>query len=109
METYEVTYGESFDFKVEIDEPEATLVTLNVGKLGELPVISVSASIEDGIAYIQGTRDDTRVPLDTYQYQLTVEFDDPTKAYKYPSKKECGENGLPRFIVSEALDETEVS
>ncbi len=108
MENFSVRYGESFDFSVETDDLTATTVTFYVGLEGETPLITVPANFVDGVAWISATKDDTKIPLGDYKYQLTVEYDDPTKAHKYPSDEDCEANGLPNFYIKEALDETEV-
>lgn len=107
MDSYSVPYGSSFDLAFETEDLDTTLVTLNIGHEGQAPVIIAPAEVVNGIAFISIPRADTRVPLDTYKYQLTVEYSDPDKAYKFPTKEDCGEDGLPSFEITEALDETE--
>lgn len=115
MDKIKVRYGESFDLSVESDDDTATVATLFVGKVGQMPLITIPASFEfeedeknpRKIAYIVGTPADTRIPLGTYKYQLNVSFEDG-RELKYPTDEYCEENGLPEFVVLEALDETEV-
>lgn len=107
METIKVRYGESFDLKLESDDVTAQTVTLFVGKEGALPKITVPANFVSGIAFLEGTPDSTKIPLGEYKYQLTVTFSDG-KVRKYPTAEDCEVDGLPDFVVLEALDETEV-
>lgn len=108
MDSYSVRYGESFDFSFETDDVTATVVTFYVGKEGQEPIIVAPAVITNGIAFVSVSRNETKKPLGTYKYQLTVEYDDPDKAHKFPSNEYCEEYGLPEFTITEALDETEV-
>lgn len=109
METFKVRYGESFDFTIETDDDTATQATFIVGNEGEMPVMEITAEFDtNGVAHIEVTPEDTKVPLGTYKYQITVELEG-NKVHKYPTSEECGDNGLPEFVVLEALDEVEVS
>lgn len=90
------------------DDPTATSATLYVGKPGQAPVITKTIVLTLGSGTIVLEGDDTRVPLDTYKYQLNISHPDSTTPEKYPDPESCGEDGLPEFIVVEALDETEV-
>jgi hypothetical protein len=110
MEEIKVRYGESFNITVEMpDDDEATIATLYVGKPGQNPVITIPAEFgAEGIAHITGLPEDTRIPIGEYQYQINVLFSDDT-VYKYPTEEWCASHdGLPSFIVLEALDENEV-
>jgi hypothetical protein len=107
METINVRYGSTFNFSVENEDIEADTVTLYVAKTGEEPVITIPATFAEGIAFINSTEEDTRVPLGGYNYMLTVRYSDG-RVHKYPTSDECEEDGLPSFNVLEALDETEV-
>lgn len=109
MEPFKIRYGASLDFSVETDDATAQTVTLYVGLEGQLPVITSPATFDDDhIAYISVSSDDTKVPLNTYKYQLTVVTSDDKK-YKYPTDEDCNSyEDLPDFVVLEALDETEI-
>lgn len=107
MDEIKVRYGESFDLEILSDDLAAQTVTLYVGKVGQTAKITVPATFGEGVAYIVGTEEDTKIPLGTYKYMLKVETTDG-KTYKFPTADECEESGLPDFTVSEALDETEV-
>lgn len=106
MKTFKVRYGESKDFTIELEDTTAQTVTFYVGNEGEEPLITVPANFVDGVAVIEMSADDTKIPLGEYKYQLTVTLEGGKK-HKYPTDEECEENGLPDFIVLEALDETE--
>ena len=108
METKKVRYGESFQFTIESEDETAETATFYVGLEGETPLITVPANFVDGKALIEGTPDDTKIPLGEYKYQITVTLSG-NKVHKYPTYEECEESGLPKFIVLEALDELEVS
>jgi len=107
MDHIKVRYVESFDLSIETDDETATIATLFVGNAGEIPVITIPAQFENGVAYITGLPADTRVPLGDYRYQVNVSFSDG-RVLKYPTDEYCEENGLPGFSVLESLDETEV-
>lgn len=108
MEPINVRYGESLTLAVSADDPTATTATLYVGNPGENPVITKSASLIAGAGSIELTPDDTSVPLGDYKYQINVAYPDPDKLDKYPEADDCSDDGLPDFIVHEALDSTEV-
>lgn len=119
METEKVRYGESFKYKVESDDTTAQTATFYVGKAGQSPVITVPATFENGVAYIESDPEQTEIPLGTYKYQITISYTDG-RVLKFPRpKKDCDdcpsdeeeENlvELPDFIIYEALDEAEVS
>lgn len=108
METQRVRYGESFSFTIESDDLTAELATFYVGKEGQSPVITAPANFENGIAVVEVSALQTKVPVGDYKYQITVNLEDG-KVHKYPTDEECSETGLPDFKVLEALDETEVS
>lgn len=108
MDDLVVRYGSNFDLSIEINDVTATSVTFYVGNEGEVPVISVTSDFVEGVAYISMSQDDTRVPLGTYKYQISVYHAEHNKDYKYPTEEYCDGCELPSFIVLEALDETEV-
>lgn len=109
METQRIRYGASYDFTIETDDLTSETATFLVGKEGEAPLITSSATFTDGIAEISVTPEETQIPLGEYKYQINVETSDG-KVYKYPDIDDCEteDSGLPIFIVLEALDETEV-
>jgi hypothetical protein len=111
MDEISVRYGAGLNLEVNSDDELATTATLYVGHIGELPVITKSASFSDGVAVIELDEDDTRVPLDTYKYQINVLYPDGPPE-KFPDPENCEDceegGGLPTFKVCEALDETEV-
>lgn len=108
METIKVRYGESFDLSVQSDDLTSETVTLYIGREGEPPIITLPATFNaEGVAYISSNPDDTKIPLGTYKYQLTVTLEG-NRVHKYPTREYCEDNGLPEFVVLEALDETEL-
>lgn len=106
MKTFKVRYGESFDFTIELADNTAETATFYVGMEGEEPLIEATGTFTNGVAVIEVPANDTKIPLNTYKYQITVTLSGG-KVHKYPTDEECEENGLPNFIVLEALDETE--
>lgn len=107
MEEINVRYGESLDLTVSSDDALATEATLYVGRAGEPVAIIKSAFFELGTAFISLTTAETEIPPGEYSYQINVEHEDG-KLEKYPLPHDCIDGGLPKFIVHEALDGTEV-
>lgn len=113
METIKIRYGESFNLSVSVDDELAQSVVFYVGKEGQEPLIVLTADIEidkdgDAVAYVEGTPEDTQIPLGVYKYQINLITTDG-KIYKFPSDDYCEQHGLPKFVVVEALDLQEVS
>lgn len=108
METINVRYGESVDFAVASDDVTAISATLYVGNPGDSPVITKTVPLLEGIAAITLDPEDTRVPVGEYRYQVNVDRQDGG-VEKYPQPEDCGEDGLPKFVVHESLGLSEVS
>ena len=108
-ETIKIRYGQSLQLEIGIDDGAATTATLYVGKAGHLPVITKTVNVAqpEGIAEITLSPDDTRIPLGEYFYQINV-VDDEGNVSKFPEPDTCDDDCMPRFVVFEALDETEV-
>jgi hypothetical protein len=107
MKAIYARYGESVVISVN-DTDEAVTATLYVGMEGESPVITKTAAFSAGTADLSLDPEDTEIPLDSYKYQINVEYSDGT-LLKYPKPTSCDGNDLPDFIIVEALDETETS
>lgn len=108
-ETIKIRYGQSLPLEINIDNDTATSGVLYVGKKGELPRISKPFSVAqpEGIAEILLEQADTRIPLGEYLYQINI-VDVNGNVTKFPEPETCDDDCMPRFIVFEALDETEV-
>ena len=107
MDKISVRYGESFNLELVANDVTAETATFYAGKVGQTPVITIPTSFVEGVAYIVAAPDDTKVPLAKYKYQITVTYSGG-EVYKFPTKDDCDESGLPELEVLEALDETEV-
>jgi len=111
MEPIIIRYGE--DLTLPLDSGDITDVSASIfiGKPGEQYILTKSISLTDGVGTFVFSNTDTQIPLDTYYYQINV-IDDEGYIQKFPSPedncKDC-DTEFPRFIVCEALDETEVS
>lgn len=108
MDTINIRYGESLTMAVNTDDTSATQAVLYVGLPGEVPVLVVTAPLTEGVGSFVLSSSDTMIPLGTYRYQINIEHSDGT-VEKYPLADDCPEDGLPEFIVHEALDLQEVS
>lgn len=111
MEPIIIRYGESLTLPIDTGDVTATSADIYVGKPGEQYVLTQNAVLDAGVGMFVLEASDTRIPLDTYYYQINV-TDVNGYVEKYPSPTEdCGncEDEFPKFIVGEALDETEVS
>tara|TARA_B100001245_G_scaffold236398_1_gene227181 strand:+ start:1296 stop:1631 length:336 start_codon:yes stop_codon:yes gene_type:complete len=109
MENINIRYGESVTMPLDSGDTTAVSAVLYIGKPGELYKISKTIALTSGEGTFVLDPEDTRVPLGTYYYQVNV-IDDEGGIEKYPSPDchNCTEVAFPKFIVSEALDETEV-
>lgn len=106
MKAINVRYGASVELTTNSTDTLADEATLYVGLPGGLPIITKTGSFVNGTADVSLLPTETEVPLGSYKYQINVSFTDG-RLKKFPEPSSC--NGdLPDFIVSEALDETEV-
>ena len=111
MEAISIRYGESLTLPLDAGDASAVSADFYVGKPGEAYVLTKNIALTDGAGVFQFTGSDTELPIDTYYYQINI-TDGAGNVEKYPSPEvscdDCDE-GFPRFIVCEALDEIEVS
>jgi hypothetical protein len=103
-----VAYGESLRLTTTINSDLAGLVSLTfyVGLGGnELPILTSEATVTatEAIVYEQSINIDPGV----YKYQYKAIFDDGS-IEKYPELTTF-DNTLPSFIVTDSIDEAEVS
>lgn len=111
MDQISIRYGE--DVTLGLDSGDITAVSANIyiGKPGEQYVISQNTPLVNGVGTFIITSTQTQVPLGTYYYQINI-TDSNGYTEKYPSPSagcyDC-EDEFPQFIISEALDEIEVS
>lgn len=107
MDNINVRYGEDITLPIDADDVNAVSATLFVGNPGQLPKITVPATLTDGVGAFDFK---VEIPLGTYKYQINV-INEAGKTEKYPDPdycEDCTENDFPLFTVAEALDETEV-
>lgn len=107
MKQINTRYGASVDLSVTIDDPLATSASLYVGMEGQVPLITKTATFTDKFADLSLDPEETEIPLNTYKYQINVSYSDG-RLEKFPTSG-CDDDDLPEFIVSEALDEQEIS
>lgn len=111
MEPIIIRYGESLTLPIDAGDTSAVTADIYIGKPGQVYVLTKQAALTSGVGTFVFSTDDTKLPLDTYYYQINV-IDEDGYVEKYPSPDETcdGCDGeFPKFIVSEALDEVEVS
>lgn len=111
MEEINIRYGEAVTLPIDAGDPTAVSADIYIGKPGQAYTLTKNIGLDLGVGVFELTPDDTRIPLGTYYYQINV-TDDTGYPEKYPSPEEnCSgcETNFPKFIVSEALDEQEVS
>lgn len=111
MEPISIRYGEAVTLPIDVGDSTSVSADIYIGKPGELYVLTANTTLTLGQGTFVLSSNDTKIPLDTYYYQINV-TDEDGYVEKFPSPDTgCDgcENDFPRFIVSEALDETEVS
>lgn len=111
MESITLRYGESLTLPLDSGDVTAVSADIYIGKPGEVYILTQNISLTDGMGVFIFSTTETKLPLDTYYYQINV-TDALGYIEKYPSPEEnCSEceSQFPEFIVREALDETEVS
>ena len=114
MDPITVRYGESLTLPIDTGDASATSASIYIGKPGAIFIISKTISLVIGEGVFVFASVDTRIPLGTYYYQINV-TDALGYVEKYPTSNiDCDgyeevESDFPKFIVREALDETEVS
>jgi hypothetical protein len=115
MDALSVRRGETLRLGVTADDDEAATVTITVkASAADLtPLMTATASFDEGVATLVIPDEDTLVAVGDYVYQLTVVYADGT-VEKYPAGNpngdcEDGDCDLPAFLVCEALDAPEVS
>lgn len=111
MEPIIIRYGESLTLPIDTGDSTHVSADIYIGKPGEVYVLTANAPLTDGVGVFVISSSQTQIPLDTYYYQINVN-DGLGYVEKYPSPEDdctdC-EDDFPKFIVREALDETEVS
>jgi hypothetical protein len=111
MEPISIRYGESVTLPLDAGDATAVSADIYIGKPGETYVLTKHISLVAGVGTFTLSATDTRIPLDTYFYQINV-IDALGQVEKYPSPDgDCDgcNSDFPKFIVNEALDEIEVS
>ena len=111
MDSINIRYGESVDLPLDTGNTTDVSADLFIGKPGETYVLTKNITLTAGVGTFELSSVETQIPLDTYYYQINVTGSDG-KIDKYPAPDTCNdvdEVNFPTFIVSEALDLTEVS
>lgn len=111
MDTISIRYGEGVTLPLETGDTTAVSADIFIGKPGELYVFTKNITLVDGNGTFELTAEDTELPLDTYFYQINVNYATGGPD-KFPApKKDCDtcESDFPKFIVNESLDQVEVS
>jgi hypothetical protein len=111
MEPISIRYGEEVTLPLDAGDPTAISADIFIGKPGQVYVLTKHITLTLGKGTFVLEPEDTRIPLDTYYYQINVNYavGGPDK---YPSPQgDCDgcSDEFPEFVVHEALDETEVS
>lgn len=110
MEAVSCRYGEHVSLPVDVGDITAVSADIYVGKPGEVYKFTENISLVDGKGTFEIPGTKTRIPLDTYSYQINVNYA-TGEPDKYPSPSDdcdgCSSD-FPKFIVSESLDETEM-
>lgn len=107
MDNLQIRQGDTLTLTIESDDTTADTVRIVVKKPNVTAVIDeiASFSLVDGktIAIIETS--DTNIPIDTYNYMLTITYTDGT-IKKLPDASNCtdGDCELPELTVCEALD-----
>jgi len=104
MDEINVRQGETLNLGVTSDDTDAATATLYVGNVGETPLITATIELVDGVGGFSLTTEQTNIPVGTYKYQLNILHNDG-QLEMYPDPEDCGDDGLPNFIVSESLSE----
>ena len=114
MDQISIRYGEHVTIPIDTGDITDVSASIYVGKPGETYVMTKSVALTNGVGILILDSDDTKLPLDTYYYQInTVDADGYIS--KFPSPTEIcddilsNETDFPEFVVGEALDLIEVS
>lgn len=111
MDTINIRYGESRTYPIDTGDVTDVTAEIYIGKPGQSYVLAKQIVLTEGKGVFLFTEEDTALPLDTYYYQINT-IDGNGYILKFPEpSEECGgcETEFPKFIISEALDVTEVS
>lgn len=111
MDSLNIRYGEYLPLPIETGNEGYVSATMYIGKPGQMYKLSKDAILTNGDGVFEFTEEETKLPLGEYSFQISV-FDEEGRPTKFPEPEEdCGacEEEFPKFIVYEALDETEVT
>ena len=110
MESINIRYGEYRPLPIETGNEGYVSAIMYIGKPGQMYILSKETALTNGDGFFEFTEEDTKIPLGEYSFQVSL-FDENGRTTKFPEPTEdCGhcDEEFPKFIVSEALDETEV-
>ena len=112
MESIIIRYGESVTLPIDTADATAVSAAIYIGRPGQPYVLTNNISLTAGKGTFVLTSAQTQIPLGTYYYQINVtDALGYVEKYPTPGNADCIDCGtdFPEFIVSEALDEIEVS
>lgn len=110
MESINIRYGEYLSLPIETGDEGYVSAAMYIGQPGQVYTLSKTTPLTNGDGVFEFTEEETKIPLGEYSLQVNL-FDEEGRTTKFPEPKYyCGarEDEFPKFIVSEALDETEV-
>lgn len=112
MEEISIRYGENVTLPLDTADSLAVSADIYIGRPGEIYVLTKNITLTEGVGTFEFSSAETSLPLGTYYYQINV-TDVNGDVAKYPSPNEVcsgeGDDGFPKFVVYESLDEQEVS
>ena len=110
MNSINVRYGEYLPLPIETGNEGYVSAIMYVGHPGQMYLLSKEATLTNGDGIFEFTEEETKLPLGEYSFQISL-LDTDGRPTKFPEPAlDClnGDDEFPKFIVSEALDETEV-
>ena len=111
MDPIYIRYGESVTLPLDTGNVNDVSADIYIGKPGQVYTLTKHITLTDGEGTFELSSVETQIPLGTYYYQVNV-TDGSGHVEKFPDPQygcsDC-ESGFPEFVVTEALDLTEVS
>ena len=107
MNNLSVRWGATLPLVVTNDEEGASTATLTVS-LDDEWVLEKTVAFDGVEADLTLTAEETQIPPNTYNYMLTIDYEDGT-VEKYPDTNGCKDCDLPVFEVCDTNDNSESS
>lgn len=107
MEDINIRRGETLEITIIADDISATTVKLTVAETDGTVVLTQTENFatDDGDRIATIKTNDTDIPEATYEYMLTITYDDGT-VEKLPDVSDCEDNcDLPTLTICKALDD----